>query len=103
MPKIPLNTAIGDRDLCAWQPVRGIVWVQTRNPKHARRLARRQDSRGVAIGVAGGCLKTFEFAHPMSWAVRLLARYTAGKKATGRALECAICPPVNRMTAAPRS
>ena len=26
--KLPLNTAIGDRWLCAWQPVRGIVWVQ---------------------------------------------------------------------------
>ncbi len=59
MAKIPLNTAVGDRDLCTWQPVRGIVWIQTRNPKHARRLAKRLDSRLVATGVTGGFLEDF--------------------------------------------
>ena len=64
---LELNTAIGDRDLCAWRPVRGIWWVQTRNPRHAARLAKRKDGRLVATGVAGGFLRTFEFAKPSAW------------------------------------
>ena len=49
-----LNMAVGGAELCAWQPVRGVVWGQTRNPKHARRMAQREDSRVVVRGVAGG-------------------------------------------------
>ena len=85
--RIPLNTTIGDRDLCAWQPVQGVVWVQTRNPKHARRMEQRSDSKLVAWGVAGGYLKTFEFARSITWAINLMARYTAAQKATNAALE----------------
>ena len=74
---IPLNAAIGDRSLCAWQPVRGIVWVQTRNPKYAAKLVGRSDSRLVMFGVHGGFLRTFEFAgKSMSWAERLIQRYS---------------------------
>jgi hypothetical protein len=92
MATIPLNTAVGDRDLCAWQPVRGIVWVQTRNPNHARRLTQREDGKLVAWGVAGGYLKIYEFARSITWAIDLMARYTAAEKATNEALEHAICP-----------
>ena len=95
MAGIPLNQVIGDRELCAWQPVRGIVWVQTRDPKHAQRLARRSDSKRVVAGVAGGYLKTFEFARSMAWAMRLLARYTRGETVTNEALGGAICPVTN--------
>lgn len=84
--KIPINTTVGDRDLCAWQSVRGIVWVQTRDPKHASRLARRQDGRLVARGVAGGYLRTFEFEKSLTWAVRLIARYTVNETVTNAAL-----------------
>jgi len=93
---IPLNTAVGDRELCAWQPVRGIVWVQTRDPKHAKRMAERQDSRLVVRGVAGGYLRTFEFRHSMAWAGRLVNRYTAVETATNEALGRASCPRTNR-------
>ena len=96
MPNIPLNTAIGDRFLCAWQPVRGIVWVQTRDPKHARRLAKRKDGRLVARGVAGGFLRTFEFEHSLAWALRLMKRYTADEVTANEALGRAICPRTNR-------
>lgn len=89
---IPLNTAVGDRELCAWQPVRGIVWVQTRDPNHARRLARRKDGRLVVRGVAGGFLRTFEFKRSLSWAIGLMKRYTAGEVVTNGALGRAICP-----------
>jgi hypothetical protein len=85
MAVIPPNTAVGDRDLCAWQPERGIVWVQTRDPQHARRLDKRKDGRLVTAGVAGGFLRTYEFAHSLAWAVRLVARYTAREKAANGA------------------
>lgn len=72
-----LNTVIGTRVLCAWQPVPGVTRVQTLSARHARRLAKRRDGRLVAIGVAGGYLRTFEFLHPLSWAERLIRRYHA--------------------------
>jgi hypothetical protein len=92
MATIPLNTTVGDRDLCAWQPVQGVVWVQTRDPKHARRLAKRSDGKLVACGVAGGYLKTYEFRQSMAWAVELLNRYTAVEVTPNEALGLAICP-----------
>ena len=90
MATIPLNTAVVDRDLCAWQPVRGIVCIQTRNSKHARRLAKRKDGRLVATGVVGGFLRTYEFAHSLAWAVRLMARYTTSETTANEALADAI-------------
>ena len=87
------NTAVGDRELCAWQPVKGVVWVQTRAPEHARRMAQRQDSRLVVVGMAGGYLKTFEFRRSLAWAVRLMKRYKAGETATNAGLDGAVCPP----------
>lgn len=50
----PLNEVIGSGVLGAWQPVRGVTWVQTRSPQFARKLSQRRDSRLVARGVAGG-------------------------------------------------
>jgi hypothetical protein len=95
--RVPLNTAVGDRDLCAWQPVRGVTWVQTRNPNHARRMAKRRDGRLVAYGVAGGYLKTFEFQRPLSWAVRLMKRYLAAETTANAALNRAVCPATKRV------
>ena len=91
-----LNTAVGDGDLCAWQPVPGVVRVQTRDPKHAKRLAKRKDGRSVVVGVAGGFLRTFEFRHSLPWAVRLMNRYTADEVAANEALERARCPRTKR-------
>lgn len=80
---------IGNRELSAWQVAPGVVWVQTRLPQFARKLADRSDSRLVANGVAGGYLRIFEFRHGMAWAARLIARYqtkretpTNGRKTT---------------------
>jgi hypothetical protein len=77
-----LNTVIGDRLLCAWQPVPSVCWVQTRSPQFARKLSQRSDSRLVMRGVAGGYLRTFEFPHGLAWAGRLIARYTKNGTAT---------------------
>jgi hypothetical protein len=92
---ITLNTPVGDRDLCAWQPVSGVTWVQTRDPERARGLTRRRDGRLVVRGVAGGFLRTFEFKQPLSWAIKLMARYTASEKVTNEGLSRAICPRTN--------
>jgi len=73
---------IGSLDLAAWQVAPGVCWVQTRDPKHARRLAQRSDSGLVARGVAGGYLRTFEFRHGLAWAGRLIARYTGNGTTT---------------------
>jgi hypothetical protein len=77
-----LNEVIGGRDLCAWQPVPGVCWVQARSPQFARKLAQRADSRLVARGVAGGYLRIFKFNRSIAWAGRLLARYTRNGMAT---------------------
>ncbi len=80
----PLNTAFGDRWLSAWQPVANVVWVQTREPKHAERMRQRSDSRLVVTGVAGGYLRTFEFdVKTLAWARRLIARYTRAVSGAG--------------------
>ena len=84
--------------MCAWQPARGMVWVQTRNPNHARRMAKRRDGGLVAYGVGGGYLKTFEFRRNLAWAVRLMNRYTAAEVTANEALGRAICPRTNFST-----
>lgn len=88
--QIALNTAVGTRDLCAWQPVPGIVWIQTLDAGFARALSQRKDGRLVAYGVAGGLLRTYEFAQPLSWALALMARYTAGETPTNGAKNHAV-------------
>ena len=92
---LSLNTAVGDRDLCAWQPARGIVWVQTRDPKHARGLAKRKDGRLVVRGVAGGFLRIFEFRQSLAWALRMVKRFTADEVTANEALGRAVCPETN--------
>ena len=67
----------GTRELSAWQVAPGVTWIQARSPQFVRKLSQRSDSRLVATGVAGGYLRIYEFPHRLSWARRLIARYTA--------------------------
>jgi hypothetical protein len=94
--KALLNTTFGNQELCTWQPGRGIVVVQTRLPRHARRMAQRRDSRLIGYGVAGGYLKTFEFRRSLAWAIRLMKRYMSDGKATNAAPNSAVCPVAGR-------
>lgn len=73
---------IGNRGLSAWQVAPGVVWMQTRSPQYARKLSQRSDSRLVVRGVTGGYLRTFELAHGLAWAERLIRRYTRNETAT---------------------
>ena len=100
--KTGLNEAIGGHELCAWQPARGVVWVQTRNPQHARRMAKRSDGRLVVRGVAGGYLKTFEFRRSLAWAARLMKRYLTDETPPNEGLGRAICPRTSRAIRAGR-
>ena len=100
--KTGLNEAIGDHELCAWQPARGVVWVQTRNPLHGRRLAKRDDGRLVVRGVAGGYLKTFEFQGSLTWAAGLMKRYLTDETTPNGRLGRAICPRTSRAIRAGR-
>lgn len=87
-----LNVVLGTPDLCAWAPTSGVSWVQTRVPHYARKLSQRQDSRLVMCGVAGGYLRTFEFHHRLSWAQRLITRYTRHAEATNARLTAPASP-----------
>ena len=94
-----LNTTIGDRLLCAWQPVPGVCWVQTRSPQFARKLSQRSDSRLVTYGVAGGYLRTFGFKHGLAWARRLIARYqTKNETPTNARIKLASIPRTRAVT-----
>jgi hypothetical protein len=95
--KVGLNEAIGNQALCAWQPERGVVWVQTREPRHARRLGQRRDGRLVAREVGGGYLRTYEFQRSLGWAARLMKRYLTAMTATNEASGSANCPRRSRM------
>jgi len=92
MSKVEFGDAIGDVALSAWQVAPGVTWVQTRNPAYARKLAKRSDARLVARGVAGGYLRTFEFIHPLSWAERLIARYTSAPMSANAGKDDGISP-----------
>jgi hypothetical protein len=94
--KTGLNEAIGGDELCAWQPARGVVWVQTRDPWHARRLAKREDGRLVVRGVAGGYLRTFEFRGSLAWAAGLMKRYLTDETTPNEGLGRAACPRTSR-------
>ena len=94
---VGMNETLGSQELCVWQPERGVVWVQTREPRHARRLGQRSDGRLVARGVAGGYLRTFEFRRSLTWAARLVKRYMVGGMATNAASGVAICPARSRV------
>jgi hypothetical protein len=58
-----------------WPVAPGVWWIQVREPRMARKLDRRTDSRLVAIGVSGGYLRIFELRRPASFIRRLIRRY----------------------------
>jgi hypothetical protein len=60
-----------------WPVAPGIWWIQTREPRMARKLSRRTDTRLVAIGVAGGFLRIFEMRRSPAFVRHLIGRYKA--------------------------
>lgn len=70
-----VGETIGDSSISAWLVAPGVCWIQTRSPRHARRLSQRSDTHVVVTGAGGGFLKTFEIDRPMSWAKAFIARH----------------------------
>ena len=66
--------------ISAWSVATGTSWLQTCEPRLARKLSRRSDTRLVAIGVAGGFLRIFEIRRPPSFVRHLTARYMAANE-----------------------
>jgi hypothetical protein len=66
--------------ISAWSVATGVWWIQTREPRLARKLGRRSDTRLVAFGVVGGFLRIFEVRRSPSFVRRLTARYTASNE-----------------------
>jgi len=60
-----------------WPVESGVWWIQTREPRLARKLSRRSDTRLVAASASGGFLRVFEIRRPPSFVRRLIARYKA--------------------------
>ena len=52
-----------DKELTAWLVGEKTYWVQTRVSNYAKELAKLDNSRLVAHGVAGGFLKTYELSN----------------------------------------
>jgi hypothetical protein len=86
----------GDALLCAWLVAPQVVWIQTRSAEYARKLSQRRDARLVARGVAGGYLRTFEFKRGLTWAGRLIARYTQNETPTNERKTAPVCPVARR-------
>ena len=86
------DDTIGHRELCAWKTGAGTVRVQTRLPILARKLGQRRDATLVGYGVQGGYLRIYAFKHGLSWAKRLVDRYTTPNlKATGGPILPLVC------------
>lgn len=63
--------------LSGWPIDKGVSWLQTREPRLARKLERRSDTRLVAFGVADGYVRIFQLRRPPAFVKRLIARYAA--------------------------
>ena len=66
--------------LSSWPVAPGISWIQAADPRFARKLAKRNDSRLVAVGVAGGFLRIFEMRRSPAFMRSLVARYKAANE-----------------------
>ena len=70
-----------DYRVTAWKVVPGVIWIQTRDWRVARTLAKRKDARLVVRGVAGGYLRTFEICgKDLAWAQSLIARLVSANE-----------------------
>src|SRR4051794_23661129 len=76
----------------SWPVGSGVSWIQTGDPRFARKLAKRSDTRLVAVGVAGGFLRIFAMHRSPAFMRRLIARYEADNerfRGVDRAHQCA--------------
>jgi hypothetical protein len=65
----------GPPQLCAWQVVPGVFWIQTTEPQFSRKLEKRQDARRVEISGVNHFRRTFELRGTWRKVRRIIDRY----------------------------
>jgi hypothetical protein len=75
----------GPPELCAWQVVPGVFWIQTTEPQFSRKLEKREDVRRVEISGVNHFRRTFELRGSWRKIRRLIDRYlvSAGDRFSG--------------------
>ena len=65
----------GPAELCAWQVVPGVFWIQTTEPQFSRKLEKREDARRVQISGVNHFRRTFELRGTWRKLRRIIDRY----------------------------
>src|SRR5262245_37926426 len=65
----------GPLQLCAWQVVPGVFWIQTTEPQLSRKLEKREDARRVEISGVNHFRRTFELRGTWRKLRRIIDRY----------------------------
>ena len=65
----------GPPQLCAWQVVPGVFWIQTTEPQFSRKLEKREDARRVEINGVNHFRRTFEVRGTWRKVRRIIDRY----------------------------
>ena len=69
------SDTFGPPELCAWQVVPGVFWIQTTEPQFSRKLEKRQDARRVEISGVNHFRRTFELRGTWRKVRRIIDRY----------------------------
>src|SRR5215831_18847566 len=65
----------GPLQLCAWQVVPGVFWIQTTEPQLSRKLEKREDARRVEISGVNHFRRTFELRGTWRKVRRIIDHY----------------------------
>jgi hypothetical protein len=69
------SDTFGPPELCAWQVVPGVFWIQTAEPQFSRKLEKREDARRVQISGVNHFRRTFELRGTWRKVRRIIDRY----------------------------
>ena len=65
----------GPPNLCAWQVVPGVFWIQTTDPRFSRKLEKREDARRIEVIGVNHFRRTFELRGRRRKIQRIIDRY----------------------------
>jgi hypothetical protein len=79
------NSTYGPPELCAWQVVPGVFWIQTTDPQFSRKLEKCEDARRVEVTGVNFFRRTFEVCGTWRKVRRIIDRYlvSAGDQFSG--------------------
>jgi hypothetical protein len=70
-----VSPTYGPPQLCVWQVVAGVFWIQTTLPEFSRKLEKREDARRVEISGVNHFRRTFELRGTRRKVRRIIDRY----------------------------